>query len=129
MSVLSGFSGRDDGRDAAAERARAVDARVEEMLASPEALMEGLARTDAGHLAGPEGDAVMARFLADQPDPVLASFGRALLRGERPSDLAASDEFGGLVRDGIDRLAETDGRDVVRVVAEHDRGLDGPGRR
>ena len=44
MSVLSGFPRPGDDDDA---RRREVDARVEEMLSSPEALMEGLARTDA----------------------------------------------------------------------------------
>jgi len=128
VNVLRGFPPRDEGA-AGDERARAVDARVEEMLSSPEALMEGLARTDAGHLAGPGGDAEFARFLADQPDRTLASLGRALLRGERPSDLVDSPEFGDLVRRGIEQLGETDGREVVRVIAENDRSLPGRGGR
>ena len=123
MSVLSGFGDDDRRRAAADERARAVQARVEEMLSSPQALMEGVARTDAARFAGPDADAEFARFLADQPDRALASLGRALLRGERPSELAASEEFGELIRSGVDRLARTDPLAVVREIAENDRDL------
>jgi hypothetical protein len=123
VSVLSGFDDGDRRQVAAEERARAVQARVEEMLASPEALMEGIARTDAARFAGPDADAEFARFLADQPDRALASLGRALLRGERPSDLAASGEFGELIRSGVDQLARTDPLAVVREIAENDRSL------
>ena len=123
MSVLSGFDDGDRSRAGADERARAVQARVEQMLSSPEALMEGIARTDAARFAGPDADAEFARFLADQPDRELASLGRALLRGERPSELAASQEFGELIRSGVDRLARTDPLAVVREIAENDRDL------
>ena len=120
MTVISGFSrpGDDD-----AGRRREVDARVEEMLSSPEALLEGVARTDAARFAGPDADAEFARWLADQPDRTLASLGRALLRGERPADLAGSEEFGDFFRRGAEELGRTDGREVVRVVAENDRSL------
>ncbi len=120
MNVISGFTraGDDD-----AARRREVDARVEEMLSSPEALMEGVARTDAARFAGPDADAEFARWLADQPDRTLASLGRALLRGERPADLAESEEFADFFRRGADELGRTDGREIVRVVAENDRSL------
>ncbi len=120
MNVISGFSRPDDD---AAGRRREVDARVEEMLSSPEALMEGVARTDAARFAGPDADAEFARWLADQPDRTLASLGRAMLRGERPADLAESDEFSDFFRRGAEELGRTDGREVVRVVAENDRSL------
>ena len=120
MNVISGFTrpGDDD-----AWRRREVDARVEEMLSSPEALLEGVARTDAARFAGPDADAELARWLADQPDRTLSSLGRALLRGERPADLAQSDEFSDFFRRGAEELGRTDGREVVRVVAENDRSL------
>ena len=118
--MISGFSrpGDDD-----AGRRREVDARVEQMLSSPEALLEGVARTDAARFAGPDADAEFARWLADQPDRTLASLGRALLRGERPADLAGSEEFADFFRRGAEELGRTDGREVVRVVAENDRSL------
>jgi hypothetical protein len=119
VSVLSGFG----PRDADDAHRRAVDARVEEMLASPEALVEGIARTDAAPFAGPDADAEFARYLADGPDRELAALGRAMLRGERLRDLAGSEEFSELFRRGVERLATTDPREVVRVVAENDRTL------
>lgn len=124
MSVL-GDPVQDPARDpdGDARRARAVQERVERMLADPEELMEGIARTDAGDFAGPDADARFARFLREQPDERLAALGRALERGERPSDLLVSDEFGPLLRDGLDRLREIDGRRLVRTIAEHDRSL------
>lgn len=121
MSVLRG-----PGHDPAAagrERERAVQARVEEMLSSPDALMEGIARTDAGEFAGPDADARFARFLREQPDERLAALGRALERGERPSALLASEQFAPVLAEGARVLRESDAHELVRTIAEHDRSL------
>jgi hypothetical protein len=121
VSVLRG-PGHDPG-EADREREAAVQARVEEMLSSPEALMEGIARSDAGEFAGPDADARFARFLSEQPDERLAALGRALERGERPSALLSSEQFAPLREEGARALRETDARELVRTIAEHDRSL------
>lgn len=121
MNVLRG-PGHDPGR-ADREREQAVQDRVEQMLSSPEALEEGIARSEAGEYAGPDADARFARFLREQPDERLAALGRALERGERPSDLLASQEFAPVLADGARVLRETDGHDWVRTIAEHDRTM------
>lgn len=118
MSVLRGPGhGRPDE-----DREAAVEQRVAQMLSSPEALMEGIARSEVGEYAGPDADARFARLLREQTDPRLSALGRALERGERPADLLGSDELSSLRRDA-DRAGGFDPVEVVRGVAEHDRAL------
>lgn len=120
MSVLRG-PGHDPGR-ADREREQAVQERVERMLSSPEELLEGIARSEAGEYAGPDADARFARLLREQPDERLAALGRALERGERPADLLASEQLTSLRRDA-EAAGGFDAREAVRTVAEHDRTL------